>query len=112
MVILDEMSKLIQETVQWCLLFADNIVLVSESKRSQNANLEEWRLALVGKGLRINRSKTKYLYCEFSVVGNTEDTEVTIEGQGFPHVTKFKYLGSFVQRDGEIDNGVAHRIQA
>ncbi|XP_035838805.1 uncharacterized protein LOC110908170 [Helianthus annuus] len=44
-------------------------------------------------------------------VGDNDDTQITIEGQVVPQVTKFKYLGSFVQKDGEIDSDVAHRIQ-
>jgi len=40
--------------IQWYMLFADDIVLVGD-------NLEEWRLALEGKGLRINRNKTEHI---------------------------------------------------
>ena len=69
---------------------------------SLNARLEVWRVALEGKGLRIGRSKTEYLYCDFSGVGNDEDIQITTDGQVVPQVTKFKYLGSFLQRDGEI----------
>ena len=68
--------------------------------------------ALEGKGLRISRSKTEYLHCDFGGTTNVDDTQLTIDGQVVPQVTKFKYLGSFVQTDGEIDSDVAHRIQA
>ncbi|XP_035834121.1 uncharacterized protein LOC118482649 [Helianthus annuus] len=44
--------------------------------------------------------------------GGFENTQITIQGQVVPEETKFKYLGSFVQRDGELDSDVAHRIQA
>ena len=90
-VVLDELSKSIQETVPWCMLFADDIVLVAESKQSLNARLEEWRVALEDKGLRISRSKTEYLYCDFSGAGVDEDTTITIDGQVVPEVSKFKY---------------------
>ncbi|XP_035837090.1 uncharacterized protein LOC110892492 [Helianthus annuus] len=110
-IILDELTKLIQEALPWCLIFADDIVLVANSKQSLNARLEEWRATLEGRGLRISRSKTEYLYCDFSGVDNDEDIQITIDGQVVPHVTKFKYLGSFVQKDREIDSDVAHRIQ-
>ncbi|XP_022031250.1 uncharacterized protein LOC110932205 [Helianthus annuus] len=76
-VILDELTKLIQEDLPWCLLFADDIMLVADSKMRDN----------------------------------DEDIQITIDGQVVPQVTKFKYLGSFVQWDGEIDSDVAHRIQ-
>ncbi|XP_076895759.1 uncharacterized protein LOC143548189 [Bidens hawaiensis] len=109
---MDELSKSIQEPVPWCILFADDIVLVAETKQSLNERLEEWRVALEDKGLRISRSKTKYLCCDFSGVGDSEDTQITIEDQVVPHITKFKYLGSFVQSNGEIDSNITHRIQA
>ncbi|XP_022004358.1 uncharacterized protein LOC110901883 [Helianthus annuus] len=111
-IVLDELSKSIQESVPWCLLFADDIVLIEESKQSLNVRLEDWRVALECKGLRISRSKTEYLYCDFSGAGDEHDTQITIEGQVVPQATKFKYLGSFVQSNGEIDSDVAHRIQA
>ena len=40
-IVLDELSKSIQEMVPWCLLFADDIVLVSERKQGLNARIEE-----------------------------------------------------------------------
>ncbi|KAD6796640.1 hypothetical protein E3N88_07536 [Mikania micrantha] len=110
-VILDELSKSIQQDIPWCMLFTDDIVLVAENEEDLNARLEEWRLALESKGLRISRSKTEYLYCNFS--GSIEEENyVTIGDQEVPKTTKFKYLGSFVQSDGDIDGDVAHRVQA
>ncbi|XP_021971699.1 uncharacterized protein LOC110866860 [Helianthus annuus] len=104
-------SRSIQETVPWCMLFADDIVLVAETKQCLNERLEEWRAALEGKGLRISSSKTEYLYCDFSEAGDIDDTQITIDGQMVLQTTKFKYLGSFVQSDGEIYSDVIHRIQ-
>ena len=65
-VIIDEISKSIWETVPWCMLFADNIVLAAKTKEEANSKLEEWREALKGKGLRISRMKTVYLRYDFS----------------------------------------------
>ena len=56
-IILDELSKSIWETVPWCMLFADNIVLVAETGEEANVKLEEWKAVLEGKGLRISRTK-------------------------------------------------------
>ncbi|KAD3338326.1 hypothetical protein E3N88_33847 [Mikania micrantha] len=59
-------------------------------------------------------SKTEYLCCNFSGTNGEEDEDhqVTIGGQEVPQTTKFKYLGSFDQSDGDIDCDVAHRVQA
>ena len=41
MIIMEEISKAIWETILWCMLFADDIVLVAETKEEVNNKLEE-----------------------------------------------------------------------
>ena len=55
-----------QDEVPWCMLFADDIVLVAETKVQINAKLELWREALESKGLKICRNKIEYMNCNFS----------------------------------------------
>ncbi|GJZ16970.1 retrovirus-related pol polyprotein LINE-1 [Tanacetum coccineum] len=55
------LTKGIQESVPWCLIFADDIVLVSETPQGLNGRLEQWRKALEDKGLRVSREKTEYM---------------------------------------------------
>ncbi|GJT06548.1 ataxia telangiectasia mutated family protein [Tanacetum coccineum] len=50
--ILDELSRGIQEDIPWCLIFVDNIVLVSESTKGLNSRLENWREDLEDNGLK------------------------------------------------------------
>ena len=38
--------------------------------------------------------------------------EVKVGDHIIPQVTRFKYLGSIVQNDGEIEADVSHHIQA
>ncbi|KAD6795909.1 hypothetical protein E3N88_06805 [Mikania micrantha] len=112
-VILDELSRSIQAHIPWCMLFADDIVLVAETKEELNVRLEEWRTTLEQRGLRISRTKTEYLHCQFSGAKEVdEDDQVTIGDQEVPKTTKFKYLGSFIQGDGDVDSDVAHWVQA
>ena len=42
------------------MLFADDIVLVDETREGVNTKLEIWRKALESKGFRINRIKIVY----------------------------------------------------
>jgi len=44
------------------MMFADDIVSVGENLEKVNCRLDEWRLALEEKGLRIGGNKTEYLY--------------------------------------------------
>lgn len=57
-IILDVISRGIQDDVPWCMLFADDIVLVAESRGEVNAKWELWRSNLESQGLRVSRSKT------------------------------------------------------
>jgi len=59
--VIDEITKSIQGEVPWCMLFADDVVLVGESLEEVNYRLKEWREALESKGLKISRSKTVYI---------------------------------------------------
>ena len=78
------------------MLFADDIVLIDETREGVNAKLERWRHALKSTGFIVSRSKTEYLHCCFS---GREETggEVTIDGLSIPKVEKLKYLDSIVQ---------------
>ena len=49
--------------------------------------------------------------CNFSGRRSRSTLEVKVGDHIFPQVTRFKYLGSLVQNDGEIEADVSHRIQ-
>ena len=61
---MEEISQSIWETISWCILFADDIVLVTETREKVSNKLDEWREALEGKGLRISHTKIGYLRCD------------------------------------------------
>ena len=61
--------------------------------------------------MRISHTKMKYLQCNFSGTEPIGEPEVTIGGE-VACTSKFKYLGSVIQSNGEIDRDVTHRIQA
>ncbi|GJS17053.1 ataxia telangiectasia mutated family protein [Tanacetum coccineum] len=111
--ILDEISRGIQEDVPWCMIFADDIVLIAESAKGLNSRLEKWRKALEDKGLRISRDKTEYLKCDFGryeVVH--QEVETRIGDRILQPKESFRYLGLVFHRSGRVDDDVAHRIRA
>ena len=93
------------------MLFANDIVLVVETKEEVNNKLEEWRTILEGGGLRISRTMTEYLQCDLSETLPIEELEVSIYEKVVSCTTKFKYLGLIIQSNREIDREVTHRIQ-
>ncbi|GJW10248.1 ataxia telangiectasia mutated family protein [Tanacetum coccineum] len=83
--ILDELSWGIQKNISWCMIFADDIVLIAESADGLNNRLESWRKVLKDNCLRVSREKSEYLRCDF---------------------------GRFTDKTGRTDEDVAHRVTA
>ena len=52
--------------------FADNTVLLDESRSGINAKLEIWHDTPKFKGSQLSRTKTKYMECKFSKSRNRE----------------------------------------
>lgn len=109
--VMDEVTRDIQGDIPWCMLFADDVVLVDESQTGVNRKLELWRQTLESKGFRISRTKTEYMRCDFGNAAQ-EEGEVSLEDQVVPKKDVFRYLGSMLQKDGDIDADVSHRIKA
>ena len=106
---MDEVTRNIQGDIPWCMLFADDVVLVDESQARVNRKLELRRQTLESKGFRLSRTKTEYMRCHFSGVVQ-EKGDVSLEGQVVPKKDTFRYLGSMLQRDGDINADISHRI--
>ena len=91
------------------MLFADDVVLLDESQAGVNRKLELWRQTLESKGFRSSRTKTEYMRYNFD--GVVQEGDVSLKGQVVPKKDTFRYLGSMLQRDRDIDANVSHRIK-
>ncbi|GKA40650.1 retrovirus-related pol polyprotein LINE-1 [Tanacetum coccineum] len=92
--ILDELSQEIQESIPWCMIFTDDIVLIAESAKELNNKIERWREALEDNGLRVSKEKTEYLRCDFGryeVVH--QEVDVRIGDRILQPKESFRYLG-------------------
>jgi hypothetical protein len=77
--VMDEVTRDIQCGIPWCMLFADIVVLVDESRMGVDQNLELWRRTLEAKGFRLSRYKTKYIKYDFSAT-TQEEGDVRLYG--------------------------------
>ena len=57
-IVMDELTRAIQDEIPWCMLFADDIVLVDETRAGVNAKFELWRQTRESRGFRLSRAKT------------------------------------------------------
>ncbi|KAF3675032.1 putative pre-mRNA-processing factor 6-like [Capsicum annuum] len=110
--VIDVLTQRIQGEVSWCNLFADDVVLIGETRGCVNDKLEVWRQTLESKGFRLSRSKTEYLKCKFNDVRLENKVVVKLKSQVVCKRDSFKYLRSVIQGNGEIDEDVSHRIGA
>ncbi|XP_033517730.1 uncharacterized protein LOC107832086 isoform X2 [Nicotiana tabacum] len=67
---------------------------------------------MMSKGFKLSRAKTEYLECKFSDGTHEADVKVKLDTQVIPRRSSFKYLGSIIRGNGEIDDEVSHRIGA
>jgi hypothetical protein len=82
------------------MLFTDDIFLVDESRTRVDLKLELWR----------QMSKIEYMKCDFSAT-TQEKGDVRLDSQVVPKKDIFRYLGSMLQKDGDIDEDVSYRIK-
>ena len=59
--VMDRMTDEIREEAPWTMMFADDIVFCSESKKQVEEKLESWIYALERRGMRVNRRKKEYM---------------------------------------------------
>src|SRR5437867_659249 len=66
-------AKNFKKGLPWELLYADDLVLMAESKAELEKRLLEWIMRLKEKGLRVNIGKTKVMNCKVGV-GQVENS--------------------------------------
>ncbi|KAK3568884.1 hypothetical protein QTP86_019110, partial [Hemibagrus guttatus] len=107
-IVMDQLSEEVRQESPWTIMFADDIVICSESREQVEENLERWRFALERRGMKVSRSKTEYMCVNEREGSGT----VRLQGEEVKKVQEFMYLGSTVQSNGECGKEVKKRVQA
>ena len=108
-VVMDQLTGEVRNEAPWSMMFADDILLVSESRKEIEQDLERWRNPLERRGMKVSRTKTEYL------CANEQEMRfptVAMGGAEVPKVEEFKYLGSTVQADGGCTREIRKRVKA
>ncbi|KAK3568074.1 hypothetical protein QTP86_029710 [Hemibagrus guttatus] len=107
-IVMGQLSEEVRQESPWTMMFADGIVICSESREQVEENLERWRFALERRGMKVSGSKTEYMCVNEREGSGT----VRLQGEEVKKVQEFKYLGSTVQSNGECGKEVKKRVQA
>ena len=106
--VMDRLTDEVRQESPWTMMFADDIVICSESREQVEENLERWRYALERRGMKVSRSKTEYM----CVNERNPSGTMRLQGVEVKKVDDFKYLGSTFQSNGECGKEVKKQVQA
>ncbi|KAK3534223.1 hypothetical protein QTP86_007022 [Hemibagrus guttatus] len=53
-IVMDQLSEEVRQESPWTMMFADDIVICSESREQVEENLERWRFALERRGMKVS----------------------------------------------------------
>ncbi|KAK3560302.1 hypothetical protein QTP86_006312 [Hemibagrus guttatus] len=64
-IVMDQLSEEVRQESPWTMMFADDIVICSESREQVEENLERWRFALEKRGMKRQRDGDRHLALSF-----------------------------------------------
>ena len=85
--------------------FADDIALTADSIEDLQIITTNLEKAVAKVGLKINQDKTKVMVIQQKVSDRTS-YEIKVEGKTIGTVNKFKYLGSVISTNGNVDGDI------
>ncbi|EYC36369.1 hypothetical protein Y032_0903g2962 [Ancylostoma ceylanicum] len=94
----DAITRDIQKSHPWCLLYADDVMLAAETREELEEEVQLWKERLQRYGLRLNIAKTEYMECGAKI----EDGTICVDGNNLKKVECFKYLGSRITSTGDV----------
>ncbi|XP_065645284.1 uncharacterized protein LOC136075775 [Hydra vulgaris] len=112
---MDRLTDEVRQESPWTIMFADDIVICSESRVQVEVNCSESRVqverrryALESRGMKVSKSKTEYMYVNERAHGG----QVQLQGVDLVKVNKFTYLPTREQNNGGSEREVKKRVQA
>ena len=83
---MDRLTDEVRQESPWTMMFADDIVICSESREQVEEHLEKWRCVLERRGGKVSCRKTEYMCV------NERNPSRTVMLQG-AEIKKVEYLG-------------------
>ncbi|KAK3516854.1 hypothetical protein QTP70_027075 [Hemibagrus guttatus] len=106
-IVMDQLSEEVRQESPWTMMFADDIVICSESREQVEENLERWRFALERRGMKVSRSKTEYMCV------NEREGSGTVRLQGeVPEAMEYLFLKDNLRADQLTEEQIAEFKEA
>ena len=104
---MDVITEDVKDAPQCSMMLADDIVLCGNTREKVETKTEDWRRVMEERGLKVSRKKAEYM-----AYNEANDDNISMQDYVLKKVTNFKYLGSSLNEDGELDEEVEKSIQA
>lgn len=102
--VMDTITRDLQDDIPWTLLYADDVLLAAKTKDELQQRVQTWSDRFSQFGLRLNITKTEYM----ETVPSPDSIKVNDED--LTKTSMFRYLGSHLQSNGDIDGDVRARV--
>ena len=86
-IVLEALSKHFRKGLPWELFYADDLVLLAESREVLMEKISIWKEGLESKGFRVNVGKTKVMKCHVAA-------DMQVESGKYPRVVCGKGVGT------------------
>ena len=106
-VVMDTVTRHCREGLPWELLFADDLVIIAETKEDLQRKWLQWQRGMASQGLKVNTGKTEVM------VSSRQERQVNIideSGTSLKQVHAFKYLGMVLSEGGGSEEAVKARV--
>ena len=90
------------------IMYADDLVIIAETREELQGALEEWNDMFKKHGLKMNLDETEVMW----VGKQREELNIRLEEKDIKLVKNFVYLGGNISENERVDEEVRRRIQA
>lgn len=88
--------------------FADDMMICAPTEKALQENLLVWEKELQKRKLKINPNKTKVM-----MIGKEQkQLNIELNQEKIEQVEEYKYLGIWIEREGNIENEIKERINS
>jgi hypothetical protein len=104
-----DMKENLSEMVEWAFAYADDLVLLSDSKDQLHKSLHVFDEVVSKAGMEMSVAKTKIMRTTDGPAKEDISMDMGTRGK-VKDVTEFKYLGSVITNDGMMSREIEERI--
>ncbi|KAK3506188.1 hypothetical protein QTP70_009687 [Hemibagrus guttatus] len=111
-IVMDQLSEEVRQESPWTMMFADDIVICSESREQVEENLERWRFVLERRGMKVSRENNSAmnLFLMSSALTTTEFDWSEDQSAMGNSLVSFRRLRR--NKKNKVKRGVADEVKA